>query len=89
MPRAPCRISIIGPSLSGKSTLCQIVAQHYHAEVLDVDILVQTTLKEAEQDRLVRIKKEATAAAIEKIQDTLGVDDGDFTGKFTNKSLPL
>ncbi|KAJ0026848.1 hypothetical protein NQD34_017848, partial [Periophthalmus magnuspinnatus] len=49
MPRPPCRVCIIGPSLSGKSTLCNLVAQHYNAHVLDVDILVQTSLQQTEQ----------------------------------------
>uniref|UniRef100_A0A8C6SZD8 Nucleoside-diphosphate kinase n=1 Tax=Neogobius melanostomus TaxID=47308 RepID=A0A8C6SZD8_9GOBI len=82
MPRPPCRVSIIGPSLSGKTTLCNLLAQHYNAEVLDVDTLVQTSLKEAKQERLKRIKKEATAAAIEKIQGMSSTEDGETTGKY-------
>ena len=35
MPRAPCKVSIVGPPQSGKSTLCKLLAQHYNALVLD------------------------------------------------------
>ncbi|XP_055005398.1 adenylate kinase 9 isoform X2 [Boleophthalmus pectinirostris] len=77
MPRPPCRVCIIGPSLSGKSTLCNLVAQHYNAQVLDVDTLVQTLLQQAEQERLERIKQETTVSAIEKIQAMLSADDGE------------
>ncbi|KAK7907798.1 hypothetical protein WMY93_016410 [Mugilogobius chulae] len=75
MPRPPCRVCIIGPSLSGKSTLCNLLAQHYNALVLDVDTLVQTSLEQAELERLERIKEESTVLAIEKINLKLSSED--------------
>ncbi|XP_072307858.1 adenylate kinase 9-like [Eucyclogobius newberryi] len=76
MPIRPCRVCIIGPSLSGKSTLCNLVAKHYNTQVLDVDTLVQTSLKQAELERLERIKQETIASATEKIHSRLSTDDG-------------
>uniref|UniRef100_A0AAV2K976 Nucleoside-diphosphate kinase n=1 Tax=Knipowitschia caucasica TaxID=637954 RepID=A0AAV2K976_KNICA len=79
MPRAPCRVCIIGPSLSGKSTLCVLVAQHYNAQVLDMDTLVKTTLKEAEIERLERLTQEATASAIEQVNSMKSTEEGEET----------
>ncbi|XP_053192664.1 adenylate kinase 9 [Scomber japonicus] len=68
MPRAPCRVSIIGPPLAGKSTLCKLLAQYYNALVLDMNELVQPVLAKVEQERLEKVKKENTQIAIEKIK---------------------
>ncbi|XP_024146530.1 adenylate kinase 9 isoform X1 [Oryzias melastigma] len=70
MPRAPCRVSITGAPLTGKSTLCRLVAQHYGAVVLDVEELLQPVLAEAEEERLLKIKVVTTRFAIEKIQES-------------------
>lgn len=68
MPRPPCRAAIIGPPLAGKTTLCQLLAQHYNAVVLDMDELVEPLLEKSEQERLNKIREETTQAAIEKIK---------------------
>nr|XP_040016288.1 adenylate kinase 9 isoform X3 [Gasterosteus aculeatus aculeatus] len=60
MPRPPCRVSIIGPPKAGKSTLCKLLAQHYNASVLDMEVLVQPLLAKVEQ--------ETKQIAMEKIQ---------------------
>ncbi|KAM4713125.1 adenylate kinase 9 [Anableps anableps] len=77
MPRAPCKVSIIGPSQVGKSTMCNLVAQHYGAVVLDLEKLSQPLLAEAEQERLDKIKEESTKAAIETIKMKMKEDDED------------
>ncbi|XP_060948025.1 adenylate kinase 9-like [Limanda limanda] len=68
MPRPPCKVSIVGPPQSGKSTLCKLLAHHYNALVLDVEDLVQPILAQIEQERLDKIKEETTQLAIERIK---------------------
>ncbi|CAB1435475.1 unnamed protein product [Pleuronectes platessa] len=68
MPRPPCKVSIVGPPQSGKSTLCKLLAQHYNALVLDVEDLVQPILAKIEQERLDKIKEETTQLTIERIK---------------------
>ncbi|XP_069370668.1 adenylate kinase 9 [Paralichthys olivaceus] len=68
MPRPPCKVSIIGPPQSGKSTLCKLLAKHYNALVLDMEDLVQPVLAKIEQERLDKIKEETTQVAIERIK---------------------
>uniref|UniRef100_A0A672GWK8 (d)CMP kinase n=1 Tax=Salarias fasciatus TaxID=181472 RepID=A0A672GWK8_SALFA len=64
MPRIPCKVSIVGPSQSGKSTVCKLLAQRCGATVLDVEQMMQPVL----QERLDKIKDETTTAAIDKVQ---------------------
>ncbi|XP_054474711.1 adenylate kinase 9 [Anoplopoma fimbria] len=79
MPSPPCRVSIIGPPRAGKSTLCKLLAQHYNASVLDMEVLVQPVLDKVEQERLDKIKEETTQIAIEKIKMKMEQEqDGDL-----------
>lgn len=32
-PRPPCKLSVLGPPLGGKTTLCHLLAQKYGAKV--------------------------------------------------------
>ncbi|XP_030577131.1 adenylate kinase 9 isoform X3 [Archocentrus centrarchus] len=77
MPRLPCRVSIIGPSLAGKSTLCKLLAQHYNAVVIDMEEMLQPVLVKVEQERTEKIKEETTQAAIEKIKMKMKEDGGE------------
>lgn len=76
MPRPPCRVSIIGPPLAGKSTLCKLLAQHYNALVLDMEALVQPVLAKVEQERLDQIKEETTQVALAKIKMKMEQNSG-------------
>uniref|UniRef100_A0A3Q1CXD4 Nucleoside-diphosphate kinase n=1 Tax=Amphiprion ocellaris TaxID=80972 RepID=A0A3Q1CXD4_AMPOC len=74
MPRAPCRVSVIGPPQAGKSTLCKLLAHHYNAAVLDMEEALQTALAKVEKERLDKIRNETTQVAIEKIKTKLEQD---------------
>ncbi|KAM6915133.1 LOW QUALITY PROTEIN: adenylate kinase 9 [Xenentodon cancila] len=74
MPRLPCRVSIIGPPQTGKTTLCKLVAQHYSTVVLDMETLLHPALAKSEQDKLNQVKEETTQAAIEKINMKMAKD---------------
>uniref|UniRef100_A0A8C5I2P8 Uncharacterized protein n=1 Tax=Gouania willdenowi TaxID=441366 RepID=A0A8C5I2P8_GOUWI len=76
MPRPHCKVSIIGPPLSGKSTISQLLAQHYSAVLVDVEELLQPVLEAQEQERIDRIKEETTQAAVEKIKRQMESDEG-------------
>lgn len=79
MPRLPCKVSIIGPPQSGKSTLCKLLAQHYKAQVLDMEELMPLALAKLQQDGLDKIKEETTRITIEKIK--MEMDDAQDLGK--------
>ncbi|XP_061587402.1 adenylate kinase 9 [Cololabis saira] len=88
MPRLPCRVSIIGPPQTGKTTLCKLVAQNYGTVVLDMEELLQPALAKAEQDKLNRIKEEATQAAIEEIQMKMAKDAEQDLGNSVTEDHP-
>lgn len=74
MPRFPCRVCIIGPPQAGTTTLCRLLAQSYNALVLDVDELLKPVLSKEEQERIDKIKEEATLLAIDMVKRN--IDEG-------------
>lgn len=84
MPRPPCKVSVIGPRQAGKSTMCDLLARHYGAVVLNPEELSQPLFSEAEQERLDKIQKETTQAAIEEIKRKLEQEDEQNLGELGN-----
>lgn len=80
MPRFPCRVCIIGPPQAGTSTLCQLLAQSYNALVLDVDELLKPVPSKEEQERIDKMKEEATLMAIDTVKRNMEEEQTD--GKF-------
>ncbi|XP_051954117.1 adenylate kinase 9 [Xyrauchen texanus] len=68
MPCLPCRVSVIGPPCSGKSTMCALLAKHYGAVVVDVKAMMEHTLATFRQDMLEKVHHDATIAALEKVR---------------------
>ncbi|XP_054876008.1 adenylate kinase 9 [Poeciliopsis prolifica] len=63
MPRPPCRVCIIGSSQAGKSTMCNLLAQHYGALMLDLEDLIKPFLAQADQERFEKIRDLTTPTA--------------------------
>lgn len=82
MPRFPCRVCIIGPPQAGTTTLCRLLAQSYNALVLDVDELLKPVLSKEEQERIDKIKEEATLTAIDMVKRNLEEGIEQTSGKF-------
>ena len=49
MPSPPCKVSVVGPPLSGKSTLSGLLARRYGATVVDVEELLLRAALEQDQ----------------------------------------
>ncbi|XP_034018068.1 adenylate kinase 9 [Thalassophryne amazonica] len=73
MPRPPCKVSIIGPKQAGKSALCQLLAQHYRAVVLNVEALMPPDVTKTESHKL---KEDTTQIATEEITLKMELDEG-------------
>lgn len=82
MPRFPCRICIVGPPQAGTTTLCRLLAQSYNARVLDVDELLKPFLSKEEQERIEKIKTEATFWAIDIVTRNIEEETAQTSGKF-------
>ncbi|MBN3315008.1 KAD9 kinase, partial [Atractosteus spatula] len=68
MPRAPCKVAVIGPPSSGKTTLCRLLAGKYSAKVIDMETLVQPVVAEERELMLAKVQEEAVASAIEYVK---------------------
>lgn len=67
-PRAPCKVSILGPKYSGKTSLSILLAKRYNAKVIDMQTLIAPKLIAAQNELLEKTKKETIEAAIETIK---------------------
>ncbi|XP_685909.5 adenylate kinase 9 isoform X1 [Danio rerio] len=67
-PHVPCRVSVIGPPRSGKSTMCGLLAEKYGALVVDVRELMERNQGLLKQDMLNKVRHDATIAGLEKVR---------------------
>ncbi|KAK3580661.1 hypothetical protein CHS0354_017936, partial [Potamilus streckersoni] len=67
-PRPPCKIAVLGPPLSGKTTFCHLLAQKYGAKVLDMDAMIKPRLEEEKKKNLKQARDEATENAINQVK---------------------
>ncbi|XP_043922739.1 adenylate kinase 9 [Protopterus annectens] len=68
MPRPTCKIVVLGPISSGKSTLCSLIAHKYGGKVVDVSKLLQPLLDEAKQRIIEKVQSETTVSAINAVK---------------------
>nr|XP_012608625.1 adenylate kinase 9 isoform X2 [Microcebus murinus] len=71
MPTPPCKVFIFGPELSGKTTLGNLLAEHYKGKVIDFAQLVQPRFDEARETLMKNTIAEATEAAIQVVRGKL------------------
>uniref|UniRef100_A0A8C1UAR6 Adenylate kinase 9 n=1 Tax=Cyprinus carpio TaxID=7962 RepID=A0A8C1UAR6_CYPCA len=55
IPHLPCKVSVIGPPCSGKSTMSALLAEYYGAVVVDVEALMERTLGTFTKDMLDKV----------------------------------
>ncbi|KAG7316817.1 hypothetical protein KOW79_020358 [Hemibagrus wyckioides] len=68
MPRPPCRVSVIGPPRSGKSTLSVLLAEYYGAVVIDMKKLTEAAMENIRHEKLEKARQDATISALEKLK---------------------
>lgn len=68
MPRPPCKVSVIGPPQSGKSTLCSLLAEHYGAVVMDIKKLKKVVMEKIRLEMMEQARQDATISALEKVK---------------------
>ncbi|XP_071997899.1 adenylate kinase 9 isoform X2 [Engystomops pustulosus] len=74
MPLPPCKVAVLGPKFSGKTTLCNLIANKYSGKVFDMSVLIIPYIEEAKQNALVKASEEATEKAIEAVKQKLQHD---------------
>ncbi|KAK9956621.1 hypothetical protein ABG768_014340 [Culter alburnus] len=83
VPHLPCRVSVIGPRCSGKSTMCALLAEHYGAVVVDVEALMERTLSMFKKDMLDKVRHDATLAGLEKVRAKMQLEATHTSGNVT------
>ncbi|XP_066463784.1 adenylate kinase 9 isoform X2 [Eleutherodactylus coqui] len=71
MPLPPCKVAVLGPKSSGKTTVCNSIANKYSGKVFDMSVLIIPYLEEAKQSAMVKACEEATEKAIEAVKEKL------------------
>ncbi|XP_072264855.1 adenylate kinase 9 isoform X2 [Pyxicephalus adspersus] len=68
MPMPPCKVAVMGPKSSGKTTICNLLAEKYSGKVFDMSVLILPHVEEAKQSALAKAREEATEKAIESVK---------------------
>ncbi|XP_077018750.1 adenylate kinase 9 isoform X3 [Tamandua tetradactyla] len=71
MPVPPLKVFIFGPQYSGKTTLSNLLAEHYEGKVIDYAKLVQPRFDKALKTLIENTITEATEAAIKAVTERL------------------
>ncbi|XP_078492449.1 adenylate kinase 9 [Ciona intestinalis] len=71
MPAAPCKISVLGAPLSGKTAVAHDIANHYKASVFDMNELMKDKFKAARKTIVEKARSEALESALLLVQNKL------------------
>ncbi|XP_016073041.1 PREDICTED: adenylate kinase 9 [Miniopterus natalensis] len=71
MPAPPFKVFVFGPPCSGKTTLCNLLAEHYKGKVVDYAKLVQPRFDKALETLIENTIAEATEEAIKTVKERL------------------
>ncbi|XP_032877861.1 adenylate kinase 9 [Amblyraja radiata] len=70
-PHTACKIAILGPKSSGKTTLCELISQKYDAKVLDMSRLIQPGRERLVVENVEKVRMETIPLAILTIKTKL------------------
>ncbi|XP_073531941.1 adenylate kinase 9 isoform X1 [Phyllobates terribilis] len=71
MPLPPCKVAVLGPKSSGKTTVCNLIANKYSGKVYDISVLILPHMEEAKQNAIEKACEEATEKAIDAVRQKL------------------
>merc|ERR1711974_946 len=67
-PRPPCKMSILGSKLSGKTTLCNLIAHKYGGKVFEITELTKDRRAEDKRKLIEQTRKDTTELAIAQVK---------------------
>ncbi|XP_075059003.1 adenylate kinase 9 isoform X2 [Mixophyes fleayi] len=68
MPLPPCKVAVLGPKSSGKTTVCNLIASKYSGKVFDMSLLISSRVEEVKQNAIAKACEESTVTAIESVK---------------------
>ncbi|XP_039207110.1 adenylate kinase 9 isoform X2 [Crotalus tigris] len=74
MPLPPCKVLIMGPPLSGKTTLCELLANHYQGKVLDMEALLKMHYEQARLELIEQTRAEAILVGIARVKEKMEIE---------------
>ncbi|XP_030055056.1 adenylate kinase 9 [Microcaecilia unicolor] len=69
MPLLPCKVVIMGPPSSGKTTLCNRLADKYSGKVFDISVIIEPHLIETKQKAIEEARDMALQAALTTVKN--------------------
>ncbi|XP_030303821.1 adenylate kinase 9 [Calypte anna] len=75
MPLPPCKVLVFGPPFSGKTTICNLIAEKYKGEVLDMAKLIQPHMEESREENLEKVRRDAVEKAISAVKNRLELEE--------------
>ncbi|XP_026522287.1 adenylate kinase 9 [Notechis scutatus] len=74
MPLPPCKVLVVGPPFSGKTTLCELLANHYQGKVLDMDALLKMHYEQARIELIEQTRAEAILVGIARVKEKMEIE---------------
>uniref|UniRef100_A0A8C6VDN3 AAA+ ATPase domain-containing protein n=1 Tax=Naja naja TaxID=35670 RepID=A0A8C6VDN3_NAJNA len=74
MPLPPCKVLVVGPPFSGKTTLCELLANHYQGKVLDMEALLKTYYEQARLELIEQTRAEAILVGIARVKEKMEIE---------------
>ncbi|KAL7872074.1 hypothetical protein SRHO_G00070570 [Serrasalmus rhombeus] len=80
LPRPPCKVAVIGPPCSGKSTLSALLAKRYGAVLVDLKKQMEPVVDKVRQEMLEKVRQDAITTALEKVKAQMELDGAHSPG---------
>ncbi|XP_068016605.1 adenylate kinase 9-like isoform X3 [Melanerpes formicivorus] len=74
MPLPPCKVLVFGPPFSGRTTICNLIADKYKGKVLDMAELIQPCMEELREEKIEQVRRDAVEKAIAAVKNRLALD---------------
>ncbi|XP_042746128.1 adenylate kinase 9 [Lagopus leucura] len=68
MPMPPCKVLVFGPPVSGRTTICNLIASKYKGKVLDMAELILSHVEELREKNIEQIRKDAIEKAVTAVK---------------------
>ncbi|KAM6280202.1 adenylate kinase 9 [Porphyrio hochstetteri] len=74
MPLPPCKVLVFGPPFSGRTTICNLIADKYKGKVLDMTKLIELHMEELREANTEQVQKDAVEKAIMVVKNRLELE---------------
>ncbi|NXI74771.1 KAD9 kinase, partial [Anseranas semipalmata] len=74
MPIPPCKVLVFGPPLSGRTTICNLIANKYKGKVLDMAELIQLHVEETREKNIEQVRRDTVEKAIAEVKNRLELE---------------